>query len=105
MKKSPTKRKSIRSRLRKTSSSRSRKIQPTSDWIIYTRPNCPYCKDAKNLLKANKKKFKAINVTSKNREMLIKKSKNYPGVPIIFYKNKFIGGFDELKKKFGSLKK
>lgn len=85
---------------------RSRKKSPkysgVYDYIIYSKEGCPYCKNAKELLKKNRKTFKEIKVTDKNITQIYskidKKTKNYRYFPIIFKKNKFIGGFEDLKK-------
>ena len=71
------------------------------EYIIYSKEGCPYCNNAKNLLKSNKKSFKEIKITDKNIQKIYteidKKTKCYRYFPIIFKKNKFIGGFEELK--------
>ena len=81
---------------------RSPKYSQNSDYIIYTKEGCSYCKNAKELLKSNKKTFKEIKVNDRNikeiYEKIDKLTKNYRYFPIIFKKNKFIGGFEDLKK-------
>jgi glutaredoxin 3 len=84
------------------SARRSPRYSKTSDYTIYSKEGCPYCKNAKELLKKNRKTFKEIKVTNKNITQIYskidKKTKNYRYFPIIFKKNKFIGGFEDLKK-------
>jgi glutaredoxin 3 len=81
---------------------RSPRYSQTYDYTIYSKEGCPYCKNAKELLKKNQKTFKEIKVTDKNITQIYskidKKTKNYRYFPIIFKKNKFIGGFEDLKK-------
>lgn len=100
-----SKRKSIkksRPKSRRKSLKRSKSKTSTVIYTIYTKDGCPYCKNTKDLLKLNKKKFKEIKVTDKNKEIIYKKidtkTNNYRYFPIIFKKNKFIGGFSDLDK-------
>jgi len=100
-----SKRKSLkRSRPKSKRKSLKRSKSKTSNVIytIYTKEGCPYCRNTKDLLKLNKKKFKEIKVTDKNKEIIYKKidtkTNNYRYFPIIFKKNKFIGGFSDLDK-------
>ena len=70
------------------------------EYTIYSLDGCPYCEDAKQLLKNNNIKYKEIKVNNKNKDTIYKKidskTNNYRYFPIIFKKNKFIGGFKEL---------
>ena len=70
----------------------------TYDYKIYTKEGCPYCVLLKELLTSRRIKFKNIPITSSNREMLLKKTNNYKYIPIVFHKNKFIGGYDNVVK-------
>ena len=72
--------------------------------IIYSTPTCPYCKMAKEFLKANKVEFEDIDVSS-NREAaehMIEKS-GQMGVPVIEIGEEIIVGFDKpaIKKALG----
>ena len=70
------------------------------DIIIYTSSLCGYCYNAKSLLKRKNIPFKEINVDldySKRNEM-VKKSGGRTSVPQIFFKNRYIGGCDDLYK-------
>ena len=65
---------------------------------IYTANNCPFCINAKRLLKAKGIKFEEINISDDEMYMLNKlaeKSGIYT-VPQIFVDMKFIGGCDDL---------
>jgi len=100
-----SKRKSLkksRPKSKRKSLKRSKSKTSTVIYTIYTKEGCPYCKNTKDLLKLNKKKFKEIKVTDKNKEIIYKKidtkTNNYRYFPIIFKKNKFIGGFSDLDK-------
>ncbi|MFH0860621.1 MAG: glutaredoxin domain-containing protein [Candidatus Altiarchaeota archaeon] len=66
------------------------------DVKVYSTPTCPWCKKAKEFLKANNVKFEDIDVGSnqeKAREM-VKKS-GQMGVPVFEIGGKIIVGFDE----------
>ena len=68
--------------------------------IIYTSSLCGFCYRAKSLLKSKKIPFEEIDIDldyNKRNEM-IKKSGGRTSVPQIFYKNRHIGGCDDLYK-------
>ncbi len=68
--------------------------------IIYTSSLCGFCYRAKSLLKKKNIPFEEINIDldyNKRNEM-IKKSSGRTSVPQIFYKNRHIGGCDDLFK-------
>ena len=66
--------------------------------IIYTSSLCGFCYSAKSLLKKKNILFEEINIDldySKKNEM-IKKSGGRTSVPQIFFKDRHIGGCDDL---------
>ena len=68
--------------------------------IIYTSSQCGFCYRAKSLLKKRNIPFKEIDIDldySKRIEM-IKKSGGRTSVPQIFFKDRHIGGCDDLYK-------
>ena len=68
--------------------------------IIYTSSLCGYCYRAKSLLKKKNIPFEEIDIDldySKRNEM-IKKSGGRTSVPQIFFKDRYIGGCDDLYK-------
>ena len=68
--------------------------------IIYTSSLCGFCYRAKSLLKKKNIPFKEIDIDldySKRNEM-IKKSNGRTSVPQIFFKDRHIGGCDDLYK-------
>ena len=68
--------------------------------IIYTSSLCGFSYRAKSLLKKKNIPFEEINIDldyNKRNEM-IKKSSGRTSVPQIFYKNRHIGGCDDLFK-------
>ena len=65
---------------------------------VYSTPNCPWCKKAKDFLRENGFEFEEIDVSSNQdaaREM-IEKSKQM-GVPVIEVDGEILVGFDEAK--------
>ena len=88
-----------RSKSKRSKRSKSRKINKCK-YIIYSKEGCPYCRDAKELLKSKNIPFKEIKVTDSNIEKIYKKidnkTKKYRYFPIIFKNNIFIGGFSDL---------
>ncbi|MFW2176530.1 MULTISPECIES: glutaredoxin 3 [unclassified Moraxella] len=66
---------------------------------IYSTPVCPYCSQAKMLLKNKGVDFEDIgmmNLSAEERQALAQKTNNYRTVPQIFIGDEFIGGFDQL---------
>ncbi|AVP87666.1 glutaredoxin [Candidatus Phycorickettsia trachydisci] len=71
--------------------------------VIFTTQTCPYCIDAKKLLKEKQKKihfkYKEINIEGKDwlKEALLRRTDGIKTVPKIFINGKYIGGFSALK--------
>ncbi|WP_435980204.1 glutaredoxin 3 [Psychrobacter sp. DM4] len=68
---------------------------------VYTTPICPYCTNAKQLLKSKGVSFEEIgmhDMSSDERRALMQKTKNYRTVPQIFVGDTFVGGFTELNQ-------
>lgn len=68
---------------------------------VYSKTTCPFCTQAKQLLKAKGITFEEINLElepPKTTKTLIERT-NYRKVPQIFINEEFIGGFSELKLK------
>ena len=66
--------------------------------IIYTSSLCGFCYRAKSLLKKKNIPFEEIDIDLdyNMRNEMIKKSGGRTSVPQIFYKNRHIGGCDDL---------
>jgi len=74
--------------------------------IIYSKPNCPYCVQAKNFLIKRGLVFEEIHVDINQekdttltyiiREDLMKLAPTARAVPVIFVDGIYIGGFTEL---------
>ena len=67
--------------------------------LIYTGPSCNFCDAAKRLLERNKLKFSEIDVSSGEniRDEMIKKSNGQRTIPQIFFGERHVGGYTELR--------
>jgi glutaredoxin len=69
--------------------------------IVWSKNQCPYCDQAKALLKLKGIEFEERNIQKDyTREQLLEAVPNARTVPQIFLDDKLIGGFTELKKHF-----
>jgi glutaredoxin-related protein len=69
--------------------------------IVWSKNQCPFCDQAKGLLKLKGIEFEERNVsTDWTREQLLEAVPNARTVPQIFLDDKLIGGFTELKQYF-----
>lgn len=66
---------------------------------IFTKPGCPYCKRAKELLSENKLTFKEIEGV---RTQALKSMGGSGTYPLVFLDGHLIGGADELEKTLSS---
>jgi glutaredoxin len=68
--------------------------------IVWSKDQCPYCDQAKALLKSRNIEFEERNVSQDwTREQLLEAVPNARTVPQIFLDGKLVGGFTELRKK------
>lgn len=67
--------------------------------VIYSKTICPYCVQAKILLKMKKADFEEIKVDENPEQFdeMLKKSNGRRTVPQIFIGDEHVGGFDDLK--------
>ena len=66
--------------------------------VIYTTDRCPYCRAAKDLLRAKKLAFEEVDVGEEDRfDELVRKT-GWKTVPQIFIDDQLIGGFEELRR-------
>ena len=67
--------------------------------IIYTGPLCNYCDAAKRLLSRNNANFKEIDIEKVDgaRDEMLKKANGKKTIPQIFFDDKHIGGYDEIR--------
>jgi len=69
--------------------------------IVWSKNQCPYCDQAKALLKLKGIEFEERNVqTDWTKEQLLEAVPTARTVPQIFLDEQHIGGFTELKKYF-----
>ncbi len=68
--------------------------------VMYTGPMCNFCEAAKRLFSRNNIKFKEIDISTKDglRDEMIKKSNGKRTIPQIFFDDKHIGGYVELRE-------
>ena len=66
---------------------------------IYTKPSCPYCVAAKNLLTQRGYQYREMRIDQDAalREEMLARSAGRRTVPQIFIDDKHIGGFDDLQ--------
>jgi glutaredoxin len=66
--------------------------------IVYSKNNCPFCDQAKALLKSKNIDFKEVNIETNaaGRDVLLERSLR--SVPQVFDGELLIGGFDKLKE-------
>lgn len=71
--------------------------------IVWSKNNCPYCDQAKALLKLKNIEFEEKNVGKDySREQLLEAVPNARTLPQVFVDGKLIGGFTELSAYFKS---
>jgi glutaredoxin len=67
--------------------------------IVWSKDQCPYCDQAKALLKSRNIEFEERNVSHDwTREQLLEAVPNARSVPQIFLDETLVGGFNELRK-------
>jgi glutaredoxin len=68
--------------------------------IVWSKDQCPYCDQAKALLKSRGIEFEERNVSQDwTREQLLEAVPNARTLPQIFLDQELVGGFTELRKK------
>jgi glutaredoxin len=68
--------------------------------IVWSKDQCPYCDQAKALLKSRNIEFEERNVSRDwTREQLLEAVPNARTVPQIFLGEELVGGFTELRQR------
>ena len=68
--------------------------------IVWSKNQCPYCDQAKALLKSRNIEFEERNVSQDwTREQLLEAVPNARTVPQIFLDEELVGGFNELRQR------
>jgi len=67
---------------------------------MYTGPMCNFCDAAKRLFLRNNLEFKEVDISTKDglRDEMIKKANGRRTIPQIFFDNKHVGGYVELRE-------
>ena len=70
--------------------------------IIWSKENCPFCVQAKALLKQKNIEFEERNISQGDwtKEQLLEAVPTARTLPQIFLDDNYIGGFTELRKHF-----
>jgi len=71
--------------------------------VIWSKPNCPFCVQAKELLEKSGIPFEERNIVESDmwtREMLLEAVPGAKTVPQIFMNDVLVGGFDDLKRYY-----
>ena len=68
--------------------------------IMYSGPMCSFCEAAKRLLKRNNLDFQVLDISSRDGLMqeMLQKSNGKKTIPQIFFDDKHIGGYVELRE-------
>ena len=81
---------------------------PTGQWTVYGRKNCFFCTAAQKMLQGETE-YTYHDVEAYGGAAEVRHYLNIPEshttVPMIFFKNKFLGGYQQLKESFERLKK
>ena len=75
----------------------------TQKAVVWSKDNCPYCQQAKNLLQLKGIEFEERNITQGTwtKEQLLEVVPNARSLPQVFLDEKLVGGFNELRKHLG----
>ena len=67
---------------------------------VYSGPMCNFCDAAKRLLSRNNLNYKEIDISTKEglRDEMTKKANGRRTIPQIFFDDKHIGGYQELRE-------
>lgn len=73
-------------------------MQRQAPVVIFVIYGCPYCREAKKLLKSLQVPHKAINIGNNARLMVdLAEKTGQATVPKVFVQGKFVGGYTELE--------
>lgn len=72
-------------------------------YIVLSQPNCPFCRDAVDLLEQSWLDWEVINIDDNQPMKTLLSLANLKTVPQIFKSNgRHVGGFSELKASIGN---
>ena len=71
--------------------------------IVWSKDDCPYCVQSKNLLQSKGIEFEERNITQGTwtKEQLLEVVPNARALPQVFLDEELVGGFNELRKHLG----
>ena len=71
--------------------------------IVWSKDDCPYCVQSKNLLQSKGIEFEERNITQGTwtKEQLLEVVPNARSLPQVFLDEELVGGFNELRKHLG----
>lgn len=70
--------------------------------IVWSKPQCTYCEQAKTLLKTKGIPFEERKIGEGwSKEQLFEVAPSARSVPQIFLDSEYIGGYDQLQRKLG----
>ena len=69
--------------------------------VVWSKNNCPYCEQAKSLLKLKGIQYEERNINSGNwtKEQLLEAVPSAKSVPQIFLDEEHVGGYQELVRR------
>lgn len=69
--------------------------------VVWSKDNCPYCEQAKSLLKLKGIQYEERNINSGNwtKEQLLEAVPSAKSVPQIFLDEEHVGGYQELVRR------
>jgi glutaredoxin len=59
--------------------------------VVYSKPNCSYCEDAKNILKSRKISYKVVDVSVDKEALKMLKDEGFKSVPQIYVDGVHVG--------------
>lgn len=70
-------------------------------FIIFSKPDCPWCTRAKELLLQHDSSYVEIDVTNDETSRIFLKESNLKSVPQIYHNGRLVGGYLALENYLG----
>lgn len=70
-------------------------------FIIFSKPDCPWCTRAKELLLQHDSSYVEIDVTNDETSKIFLKESNLKSVPQIYHNGRLVGGYLALENYLG----
>lgn len=68
-----------------------------NEYVIYGKPSCSYCERAKQILTQYDLQYEYVDLSLDEGSLEKFMSKGFRTVPVIYYKDVLIGGYEELQ--------